>query len=564
MFVFFFCVSLWFLVTLGFNDNIQRCGVYQHWQQPLSNHNYVKGWDLEILWKDVETKKDNWDWSSVNQNIKDALDNNPDTNILINALTGNDAPLWIYDQNNGESVPAVYLQTDGNHPDGPWPYYLDSTYQELFQKYITKIFDYIERKNLSNIFCVQAMFGSTGDDTPWHGTPINGSYDISESEWWEYSKNMSLFMYDKYSKSNSFPNLLLMYNFGTNMTKQDWVTDNCPCSYRKAGQVSHGYQLNTEYTDYMTLGALARTVQDNCTLRVRGELSSNSTESGWWLAAPYWNLLSLVEWSLTYGLDFLDFKSNFLDNTSYTSIFELDNMFAGIKDPAYSKGGWIHLRDGLDSNNTDRWPVSIFGDATESNGNRMILIAQNMSLYGANQDDPDSATGGPMNQRRANGLNDVGFGIWDTNYGNYIKQIYPMNTSQGYWRIGSNTTIHDMYGRFGRGFDYKSNKNTMCFQMNTKLWDGLPIKNERKLMVNITYFDNNNDKWGFSYDNKNNSKCGNDIIITENTNTNKWIIKNIDINDAYFGERCQWNSDFCLINMGTHNTIFSFIQIISE
>ena len=38
-----------------------------------------------------------------------------------------------------------------------------------------------------------------------------------------------------------------------------------------------------------------------------------------------------------------------------------------------------------------------------------------------------------------------------------IKHINPINTSIGYWRIGR---IDQIYGRFGRGFNYTNGKNT--------------------------------------------------------------------------------------------------------
>ena len=113
----------------------------------------------------------------------------------------------------------------------------------------------------------------------------------------------------------------------------------------------------------------------------------------------------------------------------------------------------------MDSNDTERFPESIFGTASENNSDRMVKIATNMSTYGAKQESPSHATGGPMNQRKADKMNDVGFGIYTGNYGKYIFQINPQNTSQGRWRIGSMTDKTQIYGRFARSFDTKSNKD---------------------------------------------------------------------------------------------------------
>ena len=316
----------------------------------------------------------------------------------------------------------------------------------------------------------------------------------------------------------------------------------------------------TKFELRTNLGNLTRNlVQNNISIRTRGELSG--TDSGYWQQAPSWNYFAITQWHLTFGLDMPDFYPSCLDNHTYDDIFIFLNLFSGPKYANKSIGGFIGLRDGLDSNDTKRFPESQYGKADINNSDRMVKIAQNMSLYGAKQEDPSSATGGPMNQRGAKKLNDVGFGIYPTNYGKFIKQIKPQETSQGYWRIGS---IDQMYGRFGRGFDNNSNKTKMCFVFDKDLWNGLPLKKNKEinLYFNITYFDQGNGGWSFGYDSQNNSNKMNDII--QKTNKNKWLIKNFNIDDGYFGQRGTMNSDFCLYSNDTKdNTIFSFIQVIA-
>eukprot|EP01084_Bolivina_argentea_P305478 527736_1 len=190
----------------------------------------------------------------------------------------------------------------------------------------------------------------------------------------------------------------------------------------------------------------------------------------------------------------------------------------------------------------------------------MILIANNMSIYGAKQEDPAHGIGGSMNNRHATGLNDVGFNIYSTNYGKFIKQINAQQTSQGRWRIGNMNDITQIYGRFARSFDNKSDKNTMCFVFDTDLWGGLPLANNINLFFNITYFDYGNGKWSFGYDAQGN-KNKIDIHV-DKTNTNKWLIKNFNVNDGYFGQRGEMNSDFCLYSNDTEDDIFSYIQVI--
>ena len=102
-----------------------------------------------------------------------------------------------------------------------------------------------------------------------------------------------------------------------------------------------------------------------------------------------------------------------IDNKSYDVTWDFFNLFDQYKhNYDYPMAAFIGLRDGLDSNDTERFPESKYGKATEDNSDRMVKIADAFKQYGAKQEDPSHATGGPMNQRHADKMNDVGFGIW--------------------------------------------------------------------------------------------------------------------------------------------------------
>eukprot|EP01084_Bolivina_argentea_P305488 527748_1 len=562
--LFIFAFLLRFANT--WDNNMNRIGIYQQGGVALSPSSVVRGVDFHFGWNDVEPANNVWNFSAIEQTLDEYIVINPNLSIILLPTTGNTAPLWLYAP--PINIPAVYINTTKNESKGPFPYYLNSNYQTYFKRYVKKVYEFIINSKYypKHIFVTQVMLGSSGDCCPWHGTPLNSSYDISTTQWWNYTQVMSLYFYNIYYNStpNTVPNLLLLFNFDhLNHTEGDFYTDNCPGSYRKAGSASHGYQLNTEMEDYMYLGNLIRNVtQSGIQIRGRGEVDSHDTE-GSWTEAPYWNLFSLSQWHLTFGLDIPGYGSGYLNNVTYKPIFDFFNLFAKYKhtNANVSIGAFIGLRDGLDSNDTNRFPESIFGNASINNSQRMILIANNMSIYGAKQEDPEHGTGSPMHNRHATALNDVGFGIWRVNYGKFMEQINPMNTSQGRWRIGSMTDEIQMYGRFGRSFDYKSGKNTMCFVLDKDLWGGLPLKFNINLYFNVTYFDDGNGKWTFGYDaidNKNKMS-----VTVKKTDTNKWIIKNFNINDAYFGQRGVMNSDFCLYSNDTTDDIFSFIQVIA-
>eukprot|EP01084_Bolivina_argentea_P265883 450823_1 len=565
--------------TYSFDDNWDKCGVCQIWSQmnktnnSLGSYPYIATWDPLFYWSEIEPVDNQFNFSLIDKTLQSGIKQNKNISFLLNIFAGNAAPLWIYDK--PWNIPQVNLTNTNNNP---WPYYPTNNYSFLYKRFLNHTYKYVLNYNAhstsNKIFAVQAMFGCTGDDRPWNGNPINESYNITADEWWEIEKPWAKYICNLYNNgmNSTFPNLLLLFNFGENLTRINWQIENCPGSYRKEGMVSHGYQLNYEYLNYSLIGNGNPSIwmkQNNVTIRYRGELSYNSYSSGYYQQAPLWNTLSIVEWALTFGMDMINFEIEMLNNYSYWKIFDFHRKYGGLKtkDGNRSIGAWIHLRDGLDSNNTQRFPESIYGinEYNGHNAQRMINIANAFSEYGAKQEDPSAAKGKPRNQRNAQKMNDVGWGIWNTNYGMFMKQINAINTSIGYWRIGD---INQIYGRFGRGFDYKNGMNIICFQLNKDLWNGLPLKNEMNVTIEINYFDNgiNGMKlFSFGYDNKNNDKCSNDInhkIIANGTY--KWQTVYININDGYFGNRCNMNADFCLFNLSKQNVIFSFIHIYKD
>merc|ERR1712087_518384 len=224
---------------------------------------------------------------------------------------------------------------------------------------------------------------------------------------------------------------------------------------------------------------------------------------------------------------------------------------------------FIALRDGLDSNDTQRFSEKEYGEATDENSERMVKIAESMSAYGAEQEDPSAATGSPMNQRSAKKMNDVGFGIWRDNYGKFIEQVDPMGTSQGRWRVGSMNDEKQIYGRFARSFDHKAGKDTMCFVLDEHLFGGLPLNKNTDLMFNVTYFDEGDGGWSFGYDAQ--DEHNKLVKMIKKTDKKEWMVQHIAVDDAYFGQRGTMKSDFCLYSNDTKDdTIFSFIQLTAH
>ena len=557
------CVTNWFiysaLITLFVKSEAPfKGGVWQHAGDTFIESNWTNGWMFTFDWNTTEIRDNVWNWTTIDDQLNAALKIRPDLAIILVPYTGIKAPRWLYTEKN---VPEVWLQNG----HGPYPWYFDTTYNMYYTRWAMNIYQHITSSNYAdNVIAVQQAYGDSGNTFPYHQNvpPANASYNITPEQWWIYEQNMSLYLYNNYYTKKQ--DIKLLFNMDPDELQE--IFKEIPCQMMKSGDGGYGYQRNGEANDfYYGKSPLVRTYDtiNNCWIHGRCEIGT-ATQQGHFVEAPYWNWLSLMEWSLLYGLDIENISPDAITNSSFDKAWFLKNTFGGKKNASISPGGWIHLRDGLDSNNTVRFPESQFGEANSSNSERMIKIAEYMSVYGAMQEDPEAACGKPGNQGKAKKMNDVGFGVYEGNYGNFIQEVG--NTSQGYWRVGSMVDLNDIYGRFAKGF--KSGYDAICFRLDKGLWGGLPLSggNGYRFDLDIAYFDNGTSSWSFGYDDVKNGKCvGNENgYVVKMTNTNKWIVKSIvvDGNDAYFGQRCENNSDFCVFNKDGDGNNVKFGQIM--
>ena len=238
----------------------------------------------------------------------------------------------------------------------------------------------------------------------------------------------------------------------------------------------------------------------------------------------------------------------------YTPLYR--NVFnryaASIKPPAFDwVGGIIMLRDGLDSANVTRFPEATFGPSTPigQSGDRMLKIAHAFAEKGAAVGDVKAATGCPTASRHATKMNDVGYRIWQGNYGNgLLTQLKPMATSVGRWRVGPQD---QPYGRFARQFEHATGKTAMGFMLDNRLWGGLPLSTPAagsaalELTIAVVYFDGDGSE---SSSSSRSSNGGDALVIRYDavggkcvtvaklpiTNTGRWIKWSTNVSDAAF------------------------------
>lgn len=296
--------------------------------------------------------------------------------------------------------------------------------------------------------------------------------------------------------------------------------------------------------------------------RSRGELALEPAPIhdgyGNWRESPWWSLHANALWCLTYGLDIWNLYAEFITNASFAPTMQLFNRYAGHKDPATAPGAVLMLRDGLDSADFKRFPAEQFGDdyrqgATQCaaaggvccrNASRGSKIAAAFAAYGARQDEPKAAVGKSVKQKKAGALNDVGCQIWPGNYGMFMKQQRPAQTSVGHWRVGPKD---QPYGRFARGSSNRDNRSAMHFDLDDKLFGGLPFGGESvPVVVTVAYFGAAGASWCLKYDARDQKAKPLPAVHAGGEKQGKWHSFSATLTDAYFGNRGALGSDLSL------------------
>ena len=491
--------------------------------------------------------------------------------------TGPDAPMWMYARAPpAASVPLVNITPELGHEDDTppvFPYYLDGTYQGLFLRLQRAFSDYLARlpaRLRRRIVSGQAMFGTTGDDTPWHGTPLNASFGISAAQWTNFTHSLAPALCLTFAGNATVERLQVLWN--SDSEGLDFYMAVCPGSLIKTGSASHGYQINFELEDYASKGAWCHLEGVNC----RGEEWPFSNTGGY-LEAPtwgeYWHLLAL----LWFGTDRPGLSQPALDDPANLPAYTVFNRYAGsIRPPAAAwAGAIIALRDGLDAADTARFPEALYGSAAQTNTDRFAAIAAAFAARGAAQGDVAAATRPPLGSRSPTSLNDVGWRVSAGNWGNGLAvQLAPNETSVGWWRVGPRAAP---YGRFARGFHAASGRTAMSFVLDARLWGGLPLPASRNvaLRLRLVYFDAGGGALRVTYDSA--GGCANVTVPVAAAAVvlipwakvpfaeaplapGAWAEISINITDGFFGRRCGPRGADIVLS-ATHDTIVHGFEV---
>ena len=406
--------------------------------------------------------------------------------VTLMIWVGPDAPEWIFDK----GVPLVATDREVNalgektDKQSRYPYYLHPEYKKGFFALIGAFGKYVNTlppQLRERIVFVQSAEGSTGDGQPYKGKPLEQKYSISREAW----NSFRLETWKSYRKA--VPTIPILVNSDANSgAEAKWLLDNMDVIALKEGMFSHGYIVSDNVERLAEHAAIeAEAKKRGKSVIMRGEMDNELFEMGW----AKRNIPQTLYWSGIYAthcrLDIWNIPTPALLDKANWPACAFFNKYAGHKNPATAPSAFCALRDGLDASDFERFPAAEFGGkpGLKREVERYLSIAKVYAAYGARLDDPDKTASGGMGSRKSKGVNDVGWGTLPGNYARFLTQIDAGSGDVGRWNIDET-----IYGRFGRGFEHKTGKKQMRFQLD-------PGFNAKGIDVTVTYLDKGTGSW---------------------------------------------------------------------
>ena len=573
-------IYLLFMVSLGIGANTiqaQKVAVpincYGVWDRGEGIEDYsdpkadfVLGIEVMSKWAEVQPKGPNdFDFSAFQNTLDKAAKFNKIVKISINV--GPESPMWLYE--NG--VPLVHVKS--NKPknakyENTYPYYLSEKHKQYYFALIKQFSLFLRNQPKNKFDCiafVQVKTGSTGDEEPYKGEPVDNKFAIGKLEW-EKFRIESFVQFKKCFNDVPSRQIVLIFN-NVDTVKQpiafNWVMNTIDPKIGfgiKGGSYNRGHHLTGEqsfkekWVPYlvnpkgMKLFSAAEMDQS-----WQHPIFTVNTELGF-----YWSALS----GLNTGLSSYNCSKGAIryamDHKEIRDIFKMYNKYAQQVYPTTATVAYSVFHEGLNAADTIKFPEKTFGNAKIKNLDRYINICKVYASKGARLDDSNALITGQVNQReRQTGYNDVGWDIAEGNYERFLTQINADQTSVGLYRVrGTIDKNSSKYDRFARSFENASGKNTMYFKFDDELFvNGKP----KNLKFTITWLDKNvASTWALRY---NNGKQIKTAIEVKGNGDSKWKSVTVDVADMQLNHTGELKSDFILVNTDKVDDIFNGIEV---
>ena len=520
------------------------------------SHPLIKGAPLIFKWSQLEPKSGEFKFDQELRTKLELADKYNYYTFLMVWVAPN-APNWLYQ--NG--VPEVAM-TDSVNPLGEkrknvtFQYYLDDNYVKYYHRMLTELGKYLQSlpENLrKRVLYVQSAEGSTGDGSPYKGSPLDKKYNITENQWTDFRIEAWEVMKKAFTNNKGKLVTPILVNYDSNTEKEyDWLIKNMPVIGLKNGMFSHGYQISetkTRIKNWRDFSAV--TAKKGIEMFSRGEQDGEWAVYGWSTKnteqAFYWSGIFATHC----GLDMWNVPADAAKGYKHKDGINFFNKYASHHDPTTSTSAFCALSKGLDASDRISYPESIYGKCDRKNVDRYLKIAEAYSKFGAYQGDAKKAVGGGMENRKAMDYNDVGWEIFDGNLSRFIDQIDTEETSDGWWHVGPQESI---YGRFARSVKIKEGKGGMYFDINDVF-----AKTAKKVEIRLVWLDKGFGEWHVSY--SADKKTDKSVLTVKNTNTGKWMEKTVVVDDASFANKGERKSDISITTKSEETSIFHLLEV---
>lgn len=402
--------------------------------------------------------------------------------------------------------------------------------------------------------------------TKWRirGQVLNSTYNITNAAW----RTFRLETFEKFrltfNTGNSGTQIGLLFNNidpVSEPTEWQWVSNNITYGFgTKGGAYARGHHLSDEL-DFRTTWTPYLVNPQGLKLFSAAEMDQTWTKPYYQLNVPigfYWGALSGLNTGLSVWLVTQSALQEAQTRPILHDVFKMFNKYAPQAYPSAATAAYSIFHEGLNSQNTTKFPVSIYGSANQSNQARYLAICSAYTSRGAQMDDVFAATKGQVYQRDSQtGYNDAGWNIQEGNYERWITQIKPDSTSIGLFRVrGALNTSSSIYDRFARSFQNSSGKNTMYFKFDANVF---ALANPDSLVFKMIWLDKTpNSTWALKYYNASGLQTA---LTVTGIGDNQWKTVYVTLHNPLINQGGTLGSDFMLVNTDAIDDIFHGIEV---